>query len=236
MENATLSEPLAIELTRQLGAIITSLIWPIAVIIVLIRFSPAITAGLSRFTKFIFKGAGIEISGEVQQQILANLTAAEIQKGAEEKGGAETTKSINVLQTGLVQKALTNAQMPAASNRLRSATVLWVDDEPEGNLLEMDSLRKLGLNIDTAVSSDQAEGFLKRRLYDLIITDLRRGADDDAGLDLIKTILQRIPEQKILVYTAFTSPKKRNAALAAGAKGVTNSPSELFGLVVSTLQ
>lgn len=230
-----MSDQIAIELVKQLGAIINSMIWPIAVIIILIWFSPGITAGLARFTKFIFKGAGIEISAEAQQEIVANLTAAEIQKGTEEQDTG-TTKSTNILQTGLVQRALTNAQLPAASSRLRSAAVLWVDDKPEGNLLEMDSLRKLGLNIDTAVSSDQAEVFLKKRRYDLIITDLRRGTDDNAGLRLIEAILQRIPEQKILVYTGFESSKKREAVLAAGAGGMTNSPSELFGLVVSTLQ
>jgi CheY-like chemotaxis protein len=229
-------EQLAIEITRQIGAIATALVWPVLAFIVLVRAGPALKSALGRLTEFALKGGGVEISAKVAQEIVANISAAEAREV--ESGGESGLDSppVPVLRTEAVQKALENAQSPGSLNHLRSAAILWVDDKPNGNFLEMDAFRKLGISIDTALSSEEAEEKLKQRKYDLIITDLRRGDDSNAGLTFIKTELQRRPESKILVYTNFSSLERRSAVMAAGAKGMTSRPSELFALVIGALQ
>jgi ActR/RegA family two-component response regulator len=69
----------------------------------------------------------------------------------------------------------------------------------------------------------------------LIITDLKRGSDPDAGLNFLKSVLACNPKQKIIVYTGYSNEAKKAKVLDAGAKGMTNSPSELFKLVVTQL-
>lgn len=232
----SMNEQLAIEITRQIGAIATALVWPALVFVVLVRAGPALRSALGRLTEFGLKGGGVEISAKVAQEIVANISAAEARKVDSSDDSGQGASSSPALPTAAVQRALEHAQWPGNLSHLRSAAILWVDDKPEGNFYEMESLRKLGISIDTATSSEGAEVKLKHRKYDLIITDLRRGNDSNAGLKFIKTELQHRPESKILVYTNYSSSQQKSAVLAAGAKGMTSRPSELFELAIKTLQ
>ena len=61
-------------------------------------------------------------------------------------------------------------------------TVLWVDDKPSNNALLVDRLRGVGVKVDQALTTADALDKLKRREYDIVITDMHRGENVDDGV------------------------------------------------------
>jgi CheY-like chemotaxis protein len=124
------------------------------------------------------------------------------------------------------------AAAPAADQG--RATVLWVDDDPDANTLEVAKLRDDGLEVLLARSTAEAMDVLSlRRGVRAIVTDLSRAEEGEfrshAGLALLRQLHEAEQDQPVLVYT---SPRRveldRQDALDAGAVTVTSSPTELF--------
>jgi CheY-like chemotaxis protein len=114
------------------------------------------------------------------------------------------------------------------------ATILWVDDTPDDNALELAKLRDDGLEVLLARSTAEAMDVLSlRRGIRAVITDLGRSEDGEfrshAGLALLRQLREAEQDQPVLVYTsARRVDLDRQDALDAGATAVTASPTELF--------
>jgi CheY-like chemotaxis protein len=113
------------------------------------------------------------------------------------------------------------------------AKVLWVDDHPDNNKYEIDTLERLGMDIDTVRSNAEAEAVVWRKVYDLIISDIGRGPPETptAGLELPAKLADiSLGNAPIIYYTGYaTSPK------TPGGHPVTDRPSELFNLITSEI-
>jgi CheY-like chemotaxis protein len=113
-------------------------------------------------------------------------------------------------------------------------TVLWVDDNPQANTLELAKLRDDGVEILLARSTAEAMDVLSlRRGVGAIVTDMGRTEDGEfrshAGLALLRQLREAEQDQPVLVYTsARRVDLDRQDALDAGATAVTASPTELF--------
>lgn len=100
-----------------------------------------------------------------------------------------------------------NADVPAALDHLeavktvRRARVLWVDDNPDYNLHEHLMLRELGMSITPTTSSAAAKRYITAGAFDLLITDLTRGWDRDAGLTLIEDLRESGRDLPAVIYT-----------------------------------
>jgi hypothetical protein len=144
----------------------------------------------------------------------------ELKRAAETKGDAELDEAAHVIK-GL--------------SRVRSIRVLWVDDNPGGNVDETLALLKLGLNVIPVATTDLADLYLNSTHFDLVITDMTRGDDPEAGLKviaLLKTIYARRQAEAppLIVYSA--DPGDRGPrAIAEGASRVTRTPGQLANAV-----
>jgi hypothetical protein len=79
--------------------------------------------------------------------------------------------------------------------------VLWVDDNPANNQALIDHYRPLGISFDLALSTKQALDFLAQGEYALIISDIGRGDDWEAGIHMIPEIRSRFPKAPpIIIY------------------------------------
>lgn len=67
----------------------------------------------------------------------------------------------------------------------RRASVLWVDDYPENNRILMEMLESAGCHVEVATSTDDAMVLVMGRDWDVVITDMGRGTNPTAGLDLL---------------------------------------------------
>ena len=118
----------------------------------------------------------------------------------------------------------------------RLPAVLVVDDEADLRELLALTLVRLGLDVDTAESLEQARDLLGRNRYALALTDMR--LPDGVGLDLVREVAAK-SGPPIAVITAYGSTENAIAALKAGAFDYLAKPvdlEQLRSLVRSALQ
>ncbi|MET8774636.1 response regulator [Nocardia sp. NPDC004654] len=116
-----------------------------------------------------------------------------------------------------------------------ASAILWVDDHPSNNAFLIDRLERNGIRVDTALTTAAATDLLSTRRYGAIITDMNRtengSAVPDAGLRLTETVRARGLTTPVLVFTSAHTAccDTSDQAIAAGARTVTSSPTDLTG-------
>lgn len=112
---------------------------------------------------------------------------------------------------------------------IRSGRVLWVDNQPEGNVREITTLEQAGLVVDIAVSNAAAAEQMRGREYDLLISDIRRPKPESeySGLDLPREVVPDRNRLPPIIYYAH----RVSAPRTVDGYPVTNKASELFRLV-----
>jgi len=82
-------------------------------------------------------------------------------------------------------QAIREAAAELSHQTSRMPTVLWVDDFPQNNSRERELLSGAGCQIDLAVSTQEAIHKLSSSRYSLVISDMGRGDNPVAGLELL---------------------------------------------------
>ena len=113
--------------------------------------------------------------------------------------------------------------------------ILWVDDNPANVANEAGAFRELGIQVDHATDTDSALTRLQSDRYDLVISDLARGGENEAGLILMRTMRADNIDTPVVIYTSAHAARLTQGAKAAGAMLVTASPTVLFETVVRRL-
>jgi CheY-like chemotaxis protein len=215
---------------------IGSLLWPLLVAVLLIRVLPhvpGVVADLRRAMRtraFTVKVAGAELTVEeateqLRRQVTDLQTHMAIQL-AERDGAGPPPPPAPGSAAGAGEAA-----GPPAPGR---PTLLWVDDHPDGNALELAKLRDDGVEVLLARSTAEALDVLSlRRGIQAVVTDLGREEDGEfrthAGLALLRQLKEAEHDQPVLIYTeAARAELDRQDALDAGAVLVTASPVELL--------
>ena len=120
--------------------------------------------------------------------------------------------------------------------------VLWVDEQPEGNRLEVAALAKLQIEVVIARSTDEAMQIVAddSESFSLVISDWERpGEPAPAGLHLLARLRQAGIHWPLVFYhgaQAAERSQRADQARAAGALGEAVLPSELMALVAQALQ
>lgn len=118
---------------------------------------------------------------------------------------------------------------------LTRANLLWVDDNPRNNLSERRLLHRLGIFIESVLTTQDALETIRSASawapFDLIISDMRRGTESRAGL----AMLERLRESNISQPVIFYVGTMREDTLAS-AYGITNRPDRLLELVADAIE
>ena len=215
---------------------IGSLLWPLLVAVLLIRVIPHIPGVVADLRKamrtraFTVKVGGVELSVEdATEQLRRQVADLQTHMATELAERGEPAPSGPPASPGAPAGAA--AGPVAGQDRV---TILWVDDAPDDNALELAKLRDDGLEVLLARSTAEAMDVLSlRRGVRAIVTDLGRSEDGEfrshAGLALLRQLREAEQDQPVLVYTsARRVDLDRQDALDAGATAVTASPTELF--------
>ncbi len=101
-----------------------------------------------------------------------------------------------------------------ASARLSGKRILWVDDVPMNNAVEIRDLESLGVRVTTARSTEEAVEILRRRHdFDLILSDVHRDeggvSRDTAGFDLLVRLREELKVYAPVIF--YTSNARRTA-------------------------
>lgn len=123
--------------------------------------------------------------------------------------------------------------LPAAAGR----RLLWVDDVPRNNAYLVAALRAQGVQVDTALDTDEALARFQADPYDVVVSDMARGGDRQAGIALTRRLKALAPQLPVYIYCGVeTAHNRREEALAAGATGITASGTELLAALPLVLR
>ena len=205
-------------MATELVTLIPSLLWFFLVLVlVLLFYRPIRDDLLPNLTSL--KAGGVELSF-VTESIDAAVKLAEkspqwkVEVPAKDKGQA-------------IQRAKKHLHV------FRDASFLWVDDRPENNLNEQMMFRQLRVKAQAAESTEDALKLLKNGRYDLVISDMARGDDNTAGLELLRQMDEADETVPVIFYVGSLDPHK---GVPAGAFGITNRPDELLHLTLDALE
>jgi CheY-like chemotaxis protein len=112
--------------------------------------------------------------------------------------------------------------------RPKAAGVLWVEDHPERQALQIDQLERRGVVVDVVRTTKEALQKLTGQRYQLIVSDMDRveggKPTPDAGLELIRTVRTFDRDTPVVIYAAGPSGRAlADTATQIGADLVTNS-------------
>ena len=114
--------------------------------------------------------------------------------------------------------------------------ILWVDDVPQNNIREQNAMTALGMQVTTATSTQDALGQLDQSRFDVVITDMGRPGNLQAGYELLEKMQARNDTQPVIIYASSNRPEHREQARKRGAFGSTNRPDELLDLVTRAVE
>jgi CheY-like chemotaxis protein len=172
------------------------------------------------------EGGQFEASGE------AFGLKARIALDTRDKEQVERSLDAAASKKNLPEGSATAKRELAKTSSVQAARILWVDENPAWNITESLMLRDLGLSILQALSTEDAIRYLEEGEFDLLITDLTRGTDRGAGLDLLRAVAHKAFPK--IVYAG--DPQKRSdVALSLGARAVTTTPGQLLEAVLLVL-
>jgi CheY-like chemotaxis protein len=157
--------------------------------------------------------SGVNLPGGLALQF-----AEKVGQVAEERGKVLPGSA----QTRLARRAERHA---GAVNGMR---LLWIDDDVDSTKPEREALTRIGVHITTATSSEEALDLLTTETYDLILSDIARGDDPQAGISFAAKLRESGNAVPVVFYIADLDATK---GVPAPAVGITDRPSELVHLV-----
>jgi CheY-like chemotaxis protein len=223
------------KLLEGIARIIEVLLWPAIIAYLLIRYGSNIgkfiSDSIAEIAEITFKAFGVEASVKRRQQdAVAALAAANISRPEQDstpEAAANATRKAVELVGGLSSRAI---------RRIEGSQVLWVDDQPDGNRYERQSLEALGVHFVLALSTDDALKKVQAQKFDAIISDMGRPSDRRAGYTLLEKLRSADNRTPFIIYSSSRSPEHDAEARSRGAVGYTNRPTELFEMVLSAIQ
>lgn len=214
--------------TKLVGA----LAWPVLIGFVFVRFGPGLKSFFDSLGEFSLKGGGFEASAKRRQAEAANaLAAAEVARPAPGARPRDAAKQAREAKELVAEEITSNVLRKAAQ-----ATALWVDDHPENNVMERQAVEALGVRFVLATSTEDALAKLGSQRFELIISDMGRPPDPQAGYTLLDSLRKSGDTTPFIIYASSNAAEHKKEARKRGALGSTNRPSELFQYVISALR
>lgn len=203
---------------------LAGLAWPALAAVVLWKLFPLVK-DIVKSRAFTIKVGSMELSvQEATEQLRASLE--DVQKKVEELRA----------QTG--QKTVAVAPSAPPKPPLIPRRLVWVDDKPANNALEIARLRDDGVEVVEVTSTAEALNLLVGRKLPVraVISDMvrREGGLQNwtSGVELIQQLRSAGLSMPIFVYgSARALEQTRERVLAAGGNGATASSVELFEML-----
>ena len=189
-----------------------TLIWAVVIVWVVAFLAPQLI-GLVRRLR-VFKGLGLELEFVIEERLA---------QAARRQG----------VTLHAVDSAILSARLERLADIVRITRILWVDDQPDNNFQEQALLRMFGSTIVAVTSTDAAMQELRTQAFDVVVTDMKRGDDRQAGLELVRSAKPIAGSTAFIVYTGTD---QAGQSRPAGLFGITNRPDELIHLIMDARQ
>ena len=221
----------AVKLLDGVTKLFSVLVWPAFLVFVLVRFRAAFGEFVTSLSELSLKAGGFEATAKRRQaEAAAALGAAAVAHPDEGVAPGDIGQETRAAAE-LVAEVVTRRGMRRAGR----STVLWVDDRPDGNVHERQSLEAVGVTFVLATSTEEALEKVMQQSFDAIISDMGRPPDSQAGYTLLGKLRESGNRTPFIIYAGSRAPEHRAMARRRGAAGCTNRPNELFEMVLSAL-
>ena len=141
----------------------------------------------------------MEVAG-VKIAIKQNEAAFNMGVAAAHRPNAGTTPEAAAL-------AVAEISSPNIVRLAEESTVLWVDDNPNNNVNERQSLEAFGIGFVLARSTEAALERIRRESFDLIISDMNRHREPTAGFTLLDKLREMGDKTPVLIYAGYVGPE-----------------------------
>lgn len=220
-----------VKVIDALGKLLGVVVWLGLIVFVLVQFGPALKEFLTSLGEFSFKGGGFEATAKRKQaEAAAALVAASVARP-----DATTTPESAAREAKEAADVVAETVNARVIRRASEAIVLWVDDRPNNNIFERQSLEALGASFILATSTEEALERVAKQKFDVIISDMGRPSDPLAGYTLLEKLRASGNHTPFVIYAGSSAPEHKTEARSRGALGATNRASELFGYVLSVI-
>lgn len=217
----------AIEVGKLLVALVQAVAWPALVALLLFRFGKQLERLIDRMAKL---KAG-EVEATFLEKPLVEAAAALGMAGA--KSGVGSSDVANAITAAAQASRDADPGAPAKRQPLEGKRGLWVDDRgPASNSHERRALEALGLTFTLVRSTDEALEAVRSSRFDVIVSDMNRPPDAQAGFTLLAALGREGVRTPFIIYTGARAPELASEAAKRGALGITARPDDLFRLVV----
>ncbi|MES2922076.1 MAG: response regulator [Verrucomicrobiota bacterium] len=164
---------------------------------------------------------------------LAGKIAAAIARTAEPAAHIPRTRSIqsHTEDDSALVRSLGKDREIKAIRKL----ILWVDDNPDNNIIERKSMAAYNIHFVLAKSTSQALAELGTKQFDAIISDMSRSPDSHAGYTLLEAVRRSGNRTPYFIYAGSRAPEHVREALSRGAQGATNVGDELLQMILQTV-
>jgi len=185
-----------------------TLVWALFAGWALCLFFPQVIALLGRLKAF--KGLGVEIEFGLEERL---------EEAAEKQQVIVTPAQVEALMKRVSREGAL----------VKGMRVLWVDDNPNNNTNEVLFLQGLGVNTTkSTTTADAITKMARGRRFDLVISDMVRAGDAQAGLALRDNMRAAATQIPLVIYCGTD---QRGQDRPADLFGITNRPDELLHLV-----
>jgi len=217
------------------------LVWPVVALVIvlftLIYFKDSIKKFLDEAGKTILEVGPSGIKATLERKVeAAALFGAALVKSSTSSAEKPALNEEDVEKARKIANVINQEMKPNTFRRLADASVLWVDDIPSNNLYERRALEVLGIRFTDSTSTEDALEKIRLNKYDVIISDMKRLPDKQAGYTLLAERQKLGDTTPFIIYSSSNLPEHKAEALRRGAVGSTNNPQELFQLVLNVTQ
>ncbi|MFI5978537.1 response regulator [Streptomyces sp. NPDC051452] len=192
---------------------IRALVWPAVVLFVVWRYQSHIGSLIPRIKSLSTPAGSVEFT---EARVLLD----------------QATAAANVTVRASTRRGALR-RLEHAAEVLEGGKILWVDDHPEQNTALIELFRTTGMEVDTALSTDEALMDLRRHSYDIILSDIGRAGDPQAGITLLDELEQLGIDTPAVLFTAWfddTTGSPRRAF------AVTEVPDEVVHYVIDLME
>jgi CheY-like chemotaxis protein len=184
--------------SRRLDRTLTTFNWIVGVVGAIFVFGAGVFGSLLVFaSRASKKDIDEEVSKQMQARVereinaridqIVNPAIEGLRKTIEER--VNTVKEdLADVRTGITEAAADSKLPAVAQENLSTKRIIWLDDQPNTTKTARNELEKRGITVDAVESSDELEGKVRQKRYDLIVSDMRRDGNPRAGLDYFQKI------------------------------------------------
>jgi CheY-like chemotaxis protein len=177
---------------------------------------------------------GLKVTIKRQVEAAAMLMHAdELSKPAQSPTDQQT---LRVDKAQEIVNLVMNVATPQAVQKVAGAKVLWVDDHPSNNIYPRKALEALGIHFTLSTSTNDALERIRLDPYDVIISDMNRPPDKQAGLTLLEALRKQQMTTAFIIFARADRSDLKAEIKRRGGYGVALSYQELFQFVIDVIQ